>query len=508
MTQRIKKIFFITLTVLFLITSLGVVFYSLGWRFDWRAKKITQPGIFYFKVLPKNAQIYINGKLKKKTDFFFGSALIDNILPRKYDVEIKKQGFYSWQKTLEIKKRQVTESKNIILIPKNQKFTEISKNIENAFFSPNHKKIILEETAAVVPDNPSQIVDKNWSLKLFEADKNLKSQLIKERDISKEKSRLISLKFSPDGSKALLEIETDSGSKRETQKQGVFSGVKEHIAYYLLEINKIPAVLTPLNFSEQEIEEIYFNPQDPKKLFILSRPPAKNNGQGKELKEISLDGKKIILPSQKGVVACSIFYNNIYYLDKFGFIYETDLSFRNKKKLNLTPLSLKEKKYKITVSRSRLVLKEGDALYLLGKNKHLQKISDSVKGFKFSSDSKKLAYFGGHEIWILFLEKKYDQPAKDKGERLFLTRFSEKIGELFWYTNNYLIFDAGSKIKIAETDDRDKINIVELTGFESLGSGNTPQKEAALGKIFWNQRNSKLYVLSKGNLFSSEKLLP
>ena len=502
MSQQNKKILFIFFSILFFITSFLVVFYSLGWRFDWEKREITQPGIFYFKVFPKNAKIYIDNKFKKKTDFFFGSALIEDLLPKKYDVKIEKQGFYSWEKNLEIKERQVTDAKNIILIPKNIKFSNISNNIENIYSSPDGKKIILEE---IIKDNKQKkTIQKKWSLKLFEPDKNLKSQLINENDILSaiqkklgnkkvKNAQLVDLKISSNSKTILLEI-----------------SFQENLKYYLLEINEIPPALIPLNFSDiirkkqsiinkiiQNIEEIYFDPKSPSKFFILSSiiSEDKPGEETKILSKIDIKNKKII-PVLSDIVACSIYNNAIYYLNKSGFIFKTDFSFQNKEKLNIIPLNKikKETAYKIAVSKSHLILKEGGNLYLLKKNKILEKISNSVKSFKFSPDSKKLVYFNDHEIWILYLEKEYDQPTRDKNEKVFLTRFSEKIGKLFWWTNNYLIFNTGNKIRISEIDNRDNINITEIANFEN------PQ-------ILWNYKNNKLYVLSKNILYISRSLL-
>ena len=118
MSYRTRTILFILILILFLITATLTVFYSLGWRFDWKTRKITQPGIFYFKVWPRSVQVYLDNELKEKTDFFFGSTLVENLLSKEYKVEIKKEGFHTWEKTLEIRKIEVTEAKNIILIPK------------------------------------------------------------------------------------------------------------------------------------------------------------------------------------------------------------------------------------------------------------------------------------------------------------------------------------------------------------------------------------------------------
>ena len=239
MKKRTRSILFVICVILFLLIAPVVVLYSQGYRFDFQEKRVTQTGAFYFKVLPENAEIYINGKFKNTTSAFTNSSLIKNLVPRTYNVEIKKQGYHIWQKNLEVREKQVAEAKNIVLIPKN----------------PN------------------------------------------------------------------LNI-----------------------------IDQMP-----------EIE--------------------------------------------------------------------------------------------ITAT---------------------------------SSDQKKVIDFNDHEIWVLFPEKE---------EKVFITRFSEKIGDVFWLNNHYLIFNVNNKIKVAEIDTRDKINIVDLTEFKSP-------------EIFWDQKDENLYILSQNNLYLLKNLLP
>jgi len=454
MTYKIRTILFLSLLILFLIAATLTVFYSMGWRFDWKTRKITQPGIFYFKIWPKSVQIYLDGELREKTDFFFGSILIENLLSKEYEVEIKKEGFHAWKKTLEIKKGEVTETKNIVLIPENSNFTITTNKINDFFFSPNGKKIVLK--------NPG------WSLKLFEIDKNVKSHLINEDDISKNEVQLFDLKFSPDSSKVLLEL-----------------GVKEKINYYLLEIDESPAVLSSLDFLNSS-EEVYFFPRDSQKLFVF-----KEN----ELSEANLSTKEVSSPILKDIITFTISYNDVYYLDTSGFVFKNKLSFGQEEKLNVIPFPIEEEtEYEITVLNSYIFLQENNILYVFDENnKSFEKFFESIKDFKSSPDLQKMVYFNDYEIWVLFLEKKYDQPQKEAGEKLFITRFSEKIDNLFWYTSHYLIFNVGDKIKVVEIDDRDKINIVDLAEFKKP-------------KIFWS--NKKLYILSEENLYVSEELTP
>ncbi len=507
MTQRTRLTIFLFLLVLFLLVAPLAVFYSLGWRFDWKTKKIIQPGIFYFKVWPKNVEIYLNNNLEEKTDFFFGSVLVENLLPGNYNVEIKREGFHSWEKTLEIEKRQATEVKNIVLIPENPNFIVISKGTEDFFFSPDNEKIILKNKSNLVSEEQS------WSLKLFELEKNVKSHLIEEKDILEKKVHpvrdsensektqtgsisngvhLIDLKFSPDSKRVLLKVEA-----------------KEQLMYYLLEIDVAPTILTPLDFLDSsDIKEIYFDAKDSQKLFILLVPTDETGEGGGELNEVHLTDEKISLTPLKNIIAFSVSNSNIYYLDSSGFLFKTDYSFERQEKLNIISFPIIEKaEYKITASNSNIFLEENDILYVFdGNKKSFQKLLEPIKNFRISPDSQKMLYFNDYEIWVLFLGYQYEQPQKESGEKLFITRFSEKIDEVFWYTNHYLIFNTGDKIKVAEIDDRDRINIVELVEFKGL---NPPlSKEKVGGKLFWNQKDKKLYILIGETLFSSEKIAP
>ena len=100
MTKRTRTILFLICFLLFLLAAPSAILYSQGYRLDFENKKLTQTGGFFLKAEPKQVEIYIDGKLVKKTDFFFGSALIENLLPKRYKIEIKKEGYHPWEKKI------------------------------------------------------------------------------------------------------------------------------------------------------------------------------------------------------------------------------------------------------------------------------------------------------------------------------------------------------------------------------------------------------------------------
>ncbi len=492
MTAKSRTILFSFLLILFLLAAPGSVFYLLGYRIDFKTKRVTQTGAFYFKVWPKGAQIYLTpldnnqkgqGKtLIKKTDFFFGASYVENLLPRKYEAEIKKEGFHPWKKILEIKEKQVLDAKNIVLIPENPQLNILTKNAQGFFLSPDEKNIILVETD-----------EKGWSLKLLELEKNVKSHLIEEKDFANGKISLSGLKFSPDQERVLLKIRSEEGLK-----------------YFLLELKQNLRPLFSLDFLGKDIEDIFFNPENPQKLFLL-----KDRG----LFEGDLIQKTISSKILEGVISFEISNRDIYYLsdsgNNSGSLFKASFSFSEspkgakvkdedlsssrspKNRLNNNPFLLKEDGiYKISVFSGKIFIQNDDKVFLFNSdNDSLEVFSERKQELKSSPDFKKVVYFNGYEIWVFFLKEDFGQPYKMAGERQFIVRFSEKVGNVFWLTSHYLIFNAGNKIKIAEIDDRDKIIILDLIELEAP-------------KILWNKTYKKLFILSNNTFYALEISVP
>jgi len=416
----------------------------MGYRIDFGSKKVVQTGGFYFKVLPKNVQILIDGIIKKKTDIFFGSILIKNLLPKEYEVKIEKEGYFPWEKNLKIEERVVTEAKNIVLVPEKTKFEVFKEGVENFFFSPDGKKIILKEKEGI---------------KFFDTERKIKNYPV-------ENLKIEEIVFSSDSQKILLK--TDSKFK-------------------LLDLTKFPPSSILLDFLDPEIQEITFHPKDFQKIFFLK------NG---EIFQADLEKKETIL-FEKDILTYKILGGNIYFLANSGFLFKSDSSQKIKEKVNETVFPAKEgANYQLEIFGNFIFLKDGETLYLFDPDSSsFEKFFEPLKSLKISPDLKKIAFFNDHEIWLFYFEDSFDQPWKKVKEKVFLTRFSEKIGDLFWFTAHYLIFNTDSTIKIVEIDDRDGLNIYDLA-------------ESKESKIFFDDFDKKVYLLSEGNLYISEKLLP
>lgn len=367
MTRKTRLILFLTLLIVYLILAPVLIFYSLGYRFDFTTKKIVNTGGFYIKVWPSDSQVLIGEKINKRTGVFSNELLIQGLLPKKYKMVVKKDGYFDWEKTLEIEKQTVTRVENVTLIKKDI-FFEISKEeINNFYFSPSRDLILL-----LGPNQHFSLVNSR------------------------------------------TKIEQNSFSLPETAKDiDVFSW-DENIKTIILKDSRDSLFI--INYSQKG--EIL-----PEATFQSVNEPQVTNGI-------------------------------IYFEKKNGYIY--------------------------------LRVPEEDKPWQLYQ----------AKDVVFSPDKSKFLFYNDYEI--LYAK------TSDPFQRIFITRFSEKIGNCFWLNNNYIIFDVAGSIKISEIDTRDKINMVDLgTKINLRGNGSVELKNP---KMFFDEIDKKLYILNKNTLFVSEPL--
>lgn len=429
MKKKTRTFLFFFCLFLFLILTPIVILYCQGYRFDFSLAegkiRFVQTGGLYIKTLPRTAEIYLDGKLKKRTSFLTGTALMQNLIPGSYQVEVSKEGYKKWAKEMEIKENMVTEVKNIVLFPEDFQFHILIKEVNNFWFSPDKEKIITLEPFSENSDK--------WSLKMFDIERNIKSYLISEEDINPEKAEFFDLSF----------------------------GKEEQIQLTL--------------GMEEQIQEISLDLE-------TSPPSIKEKEEEEKIPSYSLFHKKV--------------NDKIYYLDRSGHIYQTDETFGPKMKITEQPFPvIQERPYLIEFFSNQFFLWEESDLYILdNESKSFNKIFTNISGIKPSSNEDKLVVFSDKEIKIFFLRDINEQPIRKAGEEILITRLSEEIKNVSWINPDYLIFTSGNTLKISEIDSRNNINSYNLENFEDP-------------KVVWNNKDKKIYILSKGNLYSSNNSL-
>ncbi len=355
MTKRIRSLILASCVALFFIATPYIIIYSLGYRIDFEQKKLVTTGGIYVRALPLGLDVIVDSKNSSKTSLLAPTVFVQNLLPKQHSVEIKKDGYYDYKKTLEIKEKEVVKLEWVILFKKEIPF-EILKDKTN---SPFLKK-------------------------------------------------------------------------------------------------------------EQE------------KLFIIRNGDLYN----------SISQKSVAI--LKKVLSFEVSGNNIIWLGQNGHLYSSSQDGKTTDQLSQIPLKIiKGSSYKFTIISQNIFLKENNNLLLFNpKTKTFEIFYSLVKDLKVSPDGQKILYYNDNEILYSYL-------TSENPEKIFLNRFSEKIGDCFWLNDNYLIFDLGGKIVISETDNRDSINTITL-----------PQTLSPSDKILFSQEDQKLYISTKDNVLVSEKLIP
>ncbi|MDP3790689.1 MAG: PEGA domain-containing protein [Candidatus Omnitrophota bacterium] len=173
--------FYFSLALYFILLPI-VLSYSLGYHIDFYKFKIYKTGILSLTSTPAGATIYINGRLYKDIT----PVRIEELKPGDYLVEVKREGFYPWQKNLSVIPNMVTRADNIILFPTLRDIAKLC---------------VVDTIDFAIPDSKNQIYHMTKS-GLYRSNID-GTNLKKLSDYSDWPDYTINKRFSPDGKKML-----------------------------------------------------------------------------------------------------------------------------------------------------------------------------------------------------------------------------------------------------------------------------------------------------------------
>jgi hypothetical protein len=150
-------------------------------------------------------------------------------------------------------------------------------------------------------------------------------------------------------------------------------------------------------------------------------------------------------------------------------------------------------KYELTIMENEIFLIENKrTVYLFNKEtKAFDKKIEAKGEIKYTPFYERILFAADNELWLLLL-KDAETPFFVKAySTIFISRFSQNIGDIKWLNGDYFVYTLGTKVNISEIDNRDHINSFEL-----------PQSETS--KIFFNGNTKKLFLLNEEELLISE----
>ena len=209
-------------------------------------------------------------------------------------------------------------------------------------------------------------------------------------------------------------------------------------------------------------------------------------------------------PLIKNVVSFKVSNNSIYWLGKDGILNKSNLEGKDTEKISTKAIAIKSKTlYSIEVFSQDIFLKEGANLLRLNESsKSFESFYTSVKDLRLSPDGHKLVYYNDNEIFLYFMQ---NLPIGEENNAL-LEKSLDKISEVYWLNNDYIIYNTTNSVVISEIDYRGNINKIFIEGNVLLANGESQGIEKP--EIFYDQRSKTFYILTNKTLISSDKILP
>ena len=155
MTRKFRRFIFLILTIFFVVSSIIVILFAQGYRFDFNSLKIVKTGGIFIKTSTDGAKIYINDEYVESTSGILNySTLISGLTPKNYNIFIYKENYYPWNKIIEVKNGIVAELNNIILFPlelKKIKIVELPSQVISEF--------AVNKSAIEIKNNKTKIIN-------------------------------------------------------------------------------------------------------------------------------------------------------------------------------------------------------------------------------------------------------------------------------------------------------------------------------------------------------------
>lgn len=277
--KRHRLFFFLFALLFILIGAFLAIFLARGYLPDFSKKGILPTGILVATSYPDGAQVYIDGKLKTATN----NTL--NLVPGEYEVEIKKEGYFPWKKTLEIKKELVVKTDAYLFLTFPDLKALTFTGAQNPVLSPDGTKV-----AYTVASSSAELSNAGlWVLDLIEKPLGLSRQpRLIALSTSKYDFAKSNYQWSPDSKQILVSFEFPQSKRLPPKKE-----------YLLLDSEKLTPVseFKDISSTLHLLLQSWQIEQSTEKENQLEKLPAK-------LKEIILEKSKDIRfsPDEKKIL--------------------------------------------------------------------------------------------------------------------------------------------------------------------------------------------------------------
>ncbi len=197
MSTRKRLRIFLSILAVVISGAFLVIKLAQGYRPDFSTKSLLPNGLLVATSNPNGAQLYIDGRLKSATNTTL------NLSPGEYEVEIKKDGYIPWKKTLIIKKELVTKT-DAYLFPTFPDFKPLTfTGVQSPILSPDGQKVVFTVSENSIERDGLWILDLDSRLGFLKEPRKIVVSVPRGRDFSQAE-----LTWSPDSKQILASLAT------------------------------------------------------------------------------------------------------------------------------------------------------------------------------------------------------------------------------------------------------------------------------------------------------------
>ncbi|OGZ97260.1 MAG: hypothetical protein A3G49_04230 [Candidatus Sungbacteria bacterium RIFCSPLOWO2_12_FULL_41_11] len=438
LTKTKRRIIFYLSVLIFLVITPAVILYSLGYYYNLKNQTLIKTGGIFLKSSNASGyRIFLNNNFAKEISFITSGALLGNLDEGEYAVEIKKDGFLMWSKTIKVQKEIVTEIRNILLLPDiAQNKTQSTHGTTTANFallsiSPDESKIIIRD-------------QKDGALYLAESGgfgKNPLTSLFSKHNI-------IQIWWNNNSQKLIFKEASEIWhlmNLASLPKKDIIE-LPEKITYRQ-DNNEITLKAMSYAFDKSGFD----------KLFVLDESGRLS---GMDFKNDQNSSTTALL---ENINSLGFGENKILALFKNGFFARTGLDGKNTEVLGRQGVYLSKEAAKIGESKNGdiyLIDASGGLFFMQNGGTEIQPFDGAVLGAEFDSEAKKLLYWKESELHILFIKDESYQPYRKAGTHIKIPAASEKINPS---TSSGLTLSKVERVKKAAWYDDDNEHIMVLT---------------------------------------------
>ena len=138
MSSRLRLIIFLAFVLMFLIAAPLLVLFTAGYRFDLSSGRIVHTAVLNMSSIPRNTTVIIDGEPQADRT----PSIIETVLPGEHEIVLEKADYLPWKQTLFFESRETTFATDVVLFLDESPSIIQNLNVLSSHVSPAGDRLI------------------------------------------------------------------------------------------------------------------------------------------------------------------------------------------------------------------------------------------------------------------------------------------------------------------------------------------------------------------------------